>query len=207
MPLVVIPGVVVVGSFLLPMAVSSSVAEAQDQAPPCPAYVLEGTISAPETEGSDTVRTASVYAHTTGEPLANRQVIATFTDASGATVGEPAVLVTDAGGRAEIAVPDSADSVNFVAEAPDAPGCLGEDGADQRVLLEILPVGPPPTGPTEQPDGPPAQDTLAHTGPVSDVIALASVLLLALGASVGTGRGRRRALARAHGGGKSRFPR
>lgn len=170
------------------------IVKAQDQAPPCPAYVIEGTIGTQPPEGSPSVRTASVYVHATGTPLPSRQVIATFADASGATIGEPAVLVTDAGGRADVDVPESAESVNFVAETPDGPGCTGEDGADPRVLLEIVPVS------SLTPDGPVTpgrDDELASTGPLSEVIALASLLLLAFGAAVGTGRGRRRVLARA----------
>lgn len=167
---------------------------AQDQPAPCPAYVIEGSISPPVAGGSSSERMASVYVHTSGEPLADRQVVATFSDASGSAIGEPMVLVTNAGGRAEVQVPQTAESVNFIAETPDTPSCLGEGDDDPRVLLEILPIEVPAA---EVPDGVPVPDggqDLAETGPVTDVIALASLLLLAFGAAVGTGRGRRRAL-------------
>lgn len=191
--------VVLVGPILvISGAGRSSRVYAQDQVPPCPAYVIEGSIGAPTPEASDPVRMASVYVHATGQPLVDRQVVATFSDASGSAIGEPAVLVTDADGRAEVAVPPSAESVNFVSEAPDSAGCAGEDGSDPRVLLEIIPVAAPTA---DVPDGVPVEDgsdeALARTGPVSDGIALASLLLLAFGAAVGTGRGRRRALSAA----------
>lgn len=198
---------VAIGPILVPVAVGDSIADAQDQAPPCPAYVIEGTIGTVPADASDSARTASVYVHATGDPLSNRQVIATFSDAAGAAIGEPSILVTDSGGRAQVAVPESAESVNFVAESPDGPGCIGNDGSDPRVLLEIVPVGTPTGDRPGDPPVPEPEDVLAKTGPVSDVIALASLLLLAFGASVGTGRGRRRALARASGGVKRRFPR
>lgn len=198
---------VVTGPLLAPFAVGNSIADAQDQAPPCPAYVIEGTIGTVAPDEPETARVASVYVHATGEPLSERQVIATFSDSSGAAIGEPEILVTDSGGRAEVAVPDSADSVNFVAETPDAPGCIGEDGTDPRVLLEIVPVRSPTGEPIADPGVPQPEEALAKTGPVSDVIALASLLLMALGASVGTGRGRRRAIAGMGRGVKRRFPR
>lgn len=177
---------------------------AQDQAPPCPEYVIEGTIGSSES-GPEGVRTASAYVHLSGTPVDNHQVIATFSDAAGAAIGEPSILVTDAGGRTNVTVPESAESVNFVAESTSVPGCSGEESPDPRVLLEIVPVGSPGSA---TPEGPPSDDPeeiLAKTGPVSDAIALASLLLLAFGAAVGTGRGRRRALAGR--GVKRRFPR
>lgn len=182
----------------------SRTAVAQDQAPPCPAYAIEGTIGSPTVEGGQTVRTASVYVHASDDPMPSHQVIATFADASGASIGEPAVLITDAGGRAEVAVPPTAESVNFVAETLDAPGCGTGDESDPRVLLEIVPVG------ASEPDSPapPGPDgALARTGPFSEVVALASLLLLAFGAAVGTGRGRRRAIAAADAGAKRGIPR
>jgi hypothetical protein len=186
--------IVIVALFSAPLVEPRRVL-AQDQEPPCPAYVIEGSIGMAPLDDAEAPRMASVYVHTTGQPLANRQVVATFSDASGSAIGEPAVLVTDAGGRAAVEVPPTAESVNFVGESPDSPGCAGEGDSDPRVLLEIVPV----IGPTaDLPDGPPVADgpdeVLAKTGPVSDVIALASLLLLAFGAAVGTGRGRRRAL-------------
>jgi hypothetical protein len=187
-------------SVLIIGAITAAIVEpvrvvAQDQAPPCPAYVIEGSIGTAPLDGSDSRRTASVYVHTTGQPLPNRQVVATFSDPSGSAIGEPAILVTDAGGRAEVDVPPTAESVNFVGESPNSPGCAGDGDSDPRVLLEIVPVIGPAA---DLPDGAPVADgpdeVLAKTGPVSDVIALASLLLLAFGAAVGTGRGRRRAL-------------
>ena len=175
--------------------------EAQDQAPPCPEYVIEGTIGASEIDPDG--RTASAYVHLSGAPVANHQVIATFSDAAGAAIGEPSVLVTDAGGRTHVAVPESAESVNFVAESTNVPGCSGEESPDPRVLLEIVPVGLPGTGTPDGPAVPEPEEVLARTGPVSDAIALASLLLLAFGAAVGTGKGRRRAIA----GAKRSFPR
>lgn len=180
--------------FLVPVVSSivtpSGGALAQDQAPPCPAYVIEGTIDSTSQDGSVTHRFASAYLHTTGVPLPSRQVIASFANASGSAVGEPVILVTDSGGRARVTVPASAESVNFVAESPDGPGCSGADGGDPRVLLEIVPTGVGAPGGGD----PNPEEVLARTGPVSDVIALISLLLLAFGAAVGTGRGRRRAL-------------
>jgi hypothetical protein len=175
--------------------------QAQDQAPPCPEYVIEGTIGTSETDPDG--RTASAYVHLSGAPVANHQVIATFSDAAGAAIGEPSVLVTDAGGRTHVAVPESAESVNFEAESTNVPGCSGEESPDPRVLLEIVPVGLPSTGAPDGPAVPEPEEVLARTGPVSDAIALASLLLLAFGAAVGTGKGRRRAIA----GAKRSFPR
>lgn len=177
---------------------------AQDQAPPCPEYVIEGTIGASES-GPESGRTASAYVHLSGTPVVNHQVIATFSDAAGAAIGEPSVLVTDAGGRTHVTVPESADSVNFVAESTNVPGCSGEESPDPRVLLEIVPIGLPEGASPEGPVSGEPEENLAKTGPVSDAIALASLLLLAFGAAVGSGRGRRRALADA--GAKPRFPR
>lgn len=174
------------------MGISPSSAHAQDQAPPCAEYVIEGSLepSSPTNSGDENdvsgSRTASVYVHTTGDAVANVQVIATFADGSGTSIGEPSILVTDAGGRAHVEVPATAESVDFVAESPNGPGCPDANGSDPRVLLEIVPVGAAPkTDP---------KDELAKTGPVSDVIVVASLLLLAFGAAVGTGWGRRRAL-------------
>lgn len=177
---------------------------AQDQAPPCPEYVIEGTIGASEA-GAGGGRTASAYVHLSGEPVGNHQVIATFSDAAGAAIGEPSVLVTDAGGRTHVPVPESAESVNFVAESTNVPGCSGEKSPDPRVLLEIVPIRLPEGASSEAAVGGEPEEILARTGPVSDAIALASLLLLAFGAAVGTGRGRRRALAVA--GAKRRLPR
>ncbi|MFM8855743.1 MAG: hypothetical protein ACKOI2_00785 [Actinomycetota bacterium] len=177
---------------------------AQDQAPPCPEYVIEGTIGASDS-GPEGARTASAYVHLSGTPVVNHQVIATFSDAAGAAIGEPSVLVTDAGGRTHVTVPESAESVNFVAESTNVPGCSGEESPDPRVLLEIVPTGLSDGSSPEGPVNGEPEEILAKTGPVSDAIALASLLLLAFGAAVGTGRGRRRALA--GGGAKRRFPR
>lgn len=207
MPRHALLGLAVIAPILAPVTVGDSIADAQDQAPPCPAYVIEGTIGSVPSDATDSTRTASVYVHATGDPVSNQQVIATFSDAAGAAIGEPSILVTDSAGRADVAVPDSAESVNFVAESPDGPGCIGDDGADPRVLLEIVPVGATPDNRPGAPAAPEPEDGLAKTGPVTDVIALASLLLLAFGASVGTGRGRRRALAGSSGGVKRRFPR
>lgn len=202
--LVVISSALVVCGYL---CLGTPLARAQDQTPPCPEYTIEGTIGTSPPGESSEGRIASVFVHLSGEPVPNHQVIATFSDASGAALGEPSVLVTDAGGRAQIAVPDPAESVNFVAEASSAPGCTGGADGDPRVLLEIVPVGgsaPDVLGTTPPPE---SEEVLAKTGPVSDVVALASLLLLAFGAAVGTGRGRRRALAAASGSVKRRFPR
>lgn len=189
-----VPGAI---AAILTIATEPSTARAQDQTPPCPEYTIEGTIDPPSSAVGESERTASVYVHAGEEPISSRQVIATFSDPSGTPIGEPSILVTDADGRARVAVPPSADSVNFVSETPDVPGCPSSVGLDPRVLLEIVPVTDPMEG---GPGVDVPEEALAKTGPVSDIVALASLLLLAFGAAVGTGRGRRRSLAgAAHG--------
>lgn len=187
---------------VLVITAQSSVVSAQDQAPPCPEHVIEGTIDTVAADGG--ARMASAYLHTSGVPVPDHQVIATFSDASGTAIGEPSILVTDAGGRAQVSVPESAESVNFVAESLNVPGCSGDTNPDPRVLLEIVPVGMP-GGASPGDSGP--EEVLAKTGPVSDVIVVSSLLLLAFGAAVGTGKGRRRLLGAAGGGVKHGFRR
>lgn len=173
----------------------STPTQAQDQIPPCPAYEIEGSIDPPVLGDDGAVRTASAYLHTQDDPLSNHQVIATFTDAEGSVIDEPVILVTDAGGRARIDVPVGAESVDFVAEGPSDLTCSTADGSDPRVLLRIVPAS--------SSGAPSPAEELARTGPVTDAVVVLSLLLLAIGASVGTGWGRSRALSARSARGKS----
>lgn len=174
------------GFIVLPSAAASAVVVPST----CPPYEIEGSIEPAPTD-LDVTAQATVYLHTGSEPLPDHQVFATFTTESGEPVGEPVVLVTNAEGRAAVAVPDGATSVSFVAEGPENPECVS--GGEPSVALEISAGGGAISGdsiPGGLSDLVP-DEGLAHTGPVTAGVVATAVLVGAVGCGVWMGRGRK----------------
>ncbi|MFM8846911.1 MAG: hypothetical protein ACKOHN_02535 [Actinomycetota bacterium] len=146
---------------------------------PCTTYEVEAT-----SDGA----TAEAFVHLAGEPLVGHVVFATFDDAAGGeSVADPVVLSTDGDGRARVELPVGAVSVAFSTESPRSGECVGAGPAELVVVTAR--VGAPQADVGDPLTARPTAENLAVTGPVSPVVAVLAVLMVAAGWVAGRLRG------------------
>lgn len=170
----------------------------------CTTYQIEGTLQPLAEVEPGGIRQASVFMHFEGAALDGHIVFVTFTDKYELSLGEPALLTTDAEGRASVNVPAGTTNVAFLTESPQNIGCQESLSGEPTVVTATIPVqpatdgpiagGPVSSGPVVMPPASlPASpiQNLAYTGPWSPAVLWCAVVALAVGIGVGTGRGRR----------------